>query len=94
MGHEIFHLVVLFGTFLRVKKMSCVHAYMRPCVCPCVRPCVFQFSACNSFVFHSNRLKFFVPMHYVWGKIVLPFRSTYPKGGTSSPQVTRIVIPF
>ena len=89
MGHEIFRLVVLLGTFLFNSKKN-----VRPCVRASVRACVFYFSACNSFVFHSNCLKFFEPIHYVWGKIVLTLRSTYPKGGTSSPQVTPNVIPL
>ena len=89
MGHEIFRLVVLLGAFLFNSKKN-----VRACVRACVRPCVFYFSACNSFVFHSNCLKFFEPIHYVWGKIVLTLRSTYPKGGTSSPQVTPNVIPL
>ena len=71
-----------FGHFyvLRVKKVLSVR--------PSVRPCVNWLSACISFVFHSNCLKFFEHNHYVWGQIVLTFGATYPKGGTPSPRVT------
>ncbi len=61
---------------------------VRACVRPCVRPSVNWLSACISFVFHSNCLKFFEHNHYVWGQIVLTFGATYPKGGTPSPRVT------